>query len=322
MSQALQLRVRALTWEAEGILGLELVPAQPGGALPPVEAGAHVDLMLADGMVRSYSLTNPGETHRWCVAVNRDAASRGGSRWIHESLRPGALIDVHGPRNHFALNESAPHSVLIAGGIGITPLLAMARRLTALCRPWTLHYAARTRAQMAFVDELRQLAATATAAAGATLDLRADHAGDPPLDLGAIVAALPAGAHVYACGPAGLLDAFEAATAALPRERVHLERFANAQAAASDGGFTVVLARSGRRVPVQPGQTVLDAVLAAGLEPLYSCREGVCGTCETRVLRGTPDHRDLVLGDAEKAAGDRMMICCSGALTPELELDL
>jgi vanillate O-demethylase ferredoxin subunit len=154
------------------------------------------------------------------------------------------------------------------------------------------------------------------------LDLRADQEGDPPLDLRAIVATLPAGAHVYACGPAGLLDAFEAATAALPPERVHLERFANVRAAASDGGFTVVLARSGQRVPVQPGQTVLDAVRAAGVEPMYSCREGVCGTCETRVLRGTPDHRDLVLGDAEKAAGDRMMICCSGALTPELELDL
>jgi len=171
---------------------------------------------------------------------------------------------------------------------------------------------------MAFVDELRQLAARAVA----ELDLRADEEGDAPLDLRAIVAAQPAGAHLYACGPAGLLDAFEAATAALPRERVHLERFTHAQAVASDGGFTVVLARSGLRVPVQPGQTVLDALLAAGADPMYSCREGVCGTCETRVVRGTSRHRDLVLGEAEKAAGDRMMICCSGALTPELELDL
>ncbi len=318
MTDAWRLRVRALTWEAEGVLGLELVPAQPGTALPAVEAGAHVDLVLADGIVRSYSLLNPGETGRWCVAVHRDAASRGGSRWIHESLRPGAWIEVRGPRNHFALHEAAPHSVLIAGGIGITPLLAMARRLTALGRPWTLHYAARTRAQMAFVEELRGLAGRA----GATLDLRADHEGDKPLDLPAIVAGLPAGAHLYACGPAGLLDAYEAATAALPRERVHLERFGNSRAAASGGGFTVVLARSGHRLPVPAGQTVLDTLLAAGLDPMHSCREGVCGTCETRVLRGTPDHRDLVLGDAEKAAGDRMMICCSGALTPELELDL
>lgn len=318
MNDTSSLRVRALTWEAEGVQGLELVPASPGTALPAAEAGAHVDLLLPGGLVRSYSLTNPGQTHRWCLAVNRDAASRGGSRWIHESLRPGALVEARGPRNHFPLDETAPHTVLIAGGIGITPLLAMARRLTALGRPWTLHYAARTRAQMAFVDELRALAGRA----GAALDLRADHEGDKPLDLSAIVAALPAGAHVYACGPTGMLDAFEAATAALPRERVHLERFANTLAAASSGGFTVVLARSGRRLPVPPGQTVLEALLAAGLEPMYSCREGVCGTCETRVLRGTPDHRDLVLSDAEKASGHRMMICCSGALTPELELDL
>lgn len=307
-----------MTWEADGVLGLELVPTSPCGELPAVQAGAHVDLELPGGVVRSYSLINPDESHRWCVAVNRDAASRGGSRWIHDSLRPGAPLLARGPRNHFALDEAAPYSVLIAGGIGITPLLSMARRLSSLGRPWTLHYAARTRAQMAFVGELRQLAERA----GATLDLRADHEGDPPLDLRAIVAALPAGAHVYACGPAGLLDAYEAATAALPRERVHLERFANAQAAASAGGFTVVLSRSGQRVPVKAGQTVLDALLDAGHQPLYSCREGICGTCETRVLRGTPDHRDLVLNDAERAACDRMMICCSGALTPELELDL
>mgnify|MGYP001410734568 CR=1 FL=1 len=319
MSDALRLRVRALSWEAEGILGIELVPPGRDVQLPPVEAGAHIDLQLPDGLVRSYSLTNePGERHRYAIAVNLDANSRGGSRWIHESLRPGALLEARGPRNHFALVESAAHSVLIAGGIGITPLLAMARRLTALGRPWTLHYASRTRAQMAFVADLRRLAERACA----MLDLRADREGDPPLDLPAIVAALPAGAHVYACGPAGLLDAFETATAALPREHVHLERFASTRAAAIDGGFTVVLARSGRHLPVPRGQTVLDALLAAGLDPLYSCREGICGTCETRVLRGTPDHRDLVLGDADKAAGDRMMICCSGALTPELELDL
>lgn len=312
------LRVRALTWEAEGILGVELVPEQPDTSLPVVEAGAHIELHLAPGLSRSYSLTRPGESHRWCVAVNRDAASRGGSRWIHESLRPGALLQVDGPRNHFALDESAPHAVLIAGGIGITPLLAMARRLTAIGRPWTLHYAARTRAQMAFVDELRALADRA----GARLELRRDHEGDPPLDLPAIVAGLPEGAHLYACGPAGLLDAFEAATAALPRERVHLERFAAAQAPDTAGGYAVTLARSGRRVAVPPGQTLLDALIAEGLEPLHSCRSGVCGTCEVRVLRGTPDHRDLVLSDAQKAAGDRMMICCSGSLSAELELDL
>ncbi|MBP6900291.1 MAG: oxidoreductase [Burkholderiaceae bacterium] len=322
MSTALRLlRVHALTWEAEGILGIELRPLDPAGRLPVAEAGAHVDLHLGNGLVRSYSLIRPGEHERWCIAVNLDAASRGGSRWLHESLRPGAVLQADGPRNHFMLREDATHSVLIAGGIGITPLLAMARRLTALGRPWTLHYAARRRAQMAFVAELRSLAEQA----GARLDLRCDQepgAADAPLDLDAIVAALPAGAHVYACGPAGLLDAFEAATAALPRERVHLERFAGVRDAAPQGGFELRLARSGRSLQVAAGQSILDALLAIGIEPPHSCREGVCGTCETQVLCGVPEHRDLVLSDAEKAEGRRMMICCSGAKTPMIELDL
>lgn len=307
-----------MTWEADGILGIELVPLTPNTLLPAPEAGAHVDLHLGNGTVRSYSLTNPGERHRWTVAVNRDVQSRGGSRWIHEMLRPGATLQVGDPRNHFALDETAPHSVLVAGGIGITPLLAMARRLAAVGRPWTLHYAARNRAQMAFVEPLRELAERS----GATLDLRCDHEGDAPLDLRAIVAALPEGAHVYACGPAGLLAAFEAAAAGLPRERVHLERFASNQEAAAEGGFTVKLARDGRSIAVAQGQSILAALIAVGIEPPNSCREGICGTCETRVIAGTPDHRDLVLSDAEKAAGDRMMICCSGAKTPTLELDL
>ncbi len=312
------LRVRAMTWEAEGILGVELAPLTPDTLLPAPEAGAHVDLHLGSGCVRSYSLTNPGERHRWTVAVGRDAASRGGSSWIHEVLRPGATLEVDGPRNHFKLDETAAHSVLIAGGIGITPLFAMARRLTAIGRPWTLHYAARKRAQLAFVDTLRELAERS----GATLHLRCDHEGDPPLDLAGIVATLPPGAHVYACGPGGLLAAYEAATAALPRERVHLERFAASQEAATEGGYTVKLARDGRVVPVAKGRSILDALIEIGLDPPHSCREGTCGSCETRVLEGTPDHRDEFLTDAERAEGQRMMICCSGSKSPTLVLDL
>jgi len=187
--------------------------------------------------VRSYSLTNPGERDRWTVAVNLDAASRGGSKWIHGALRPGATLEVEGPRNHFLLDETAPHSVLIAGGIGVTPLLAMARRLTALGKPWSLHYAACSRAKMAYADTLRELAERS----GAKLDLRCTHEGDARLDLKAIVAALPEGAHVYACGPARLLAAFEESTASLERDRVHLEHFAPTQQAATGGGYTVKL---------------------------------------------------------------------------------
>ena len=323
MTPTLNLRIRAITWEADGILGFELVPTTPNTLLPAFDAGAHVDLSLGNGLIRSYSLLNaPGERQRWCIAVNRDAASRGGSRFMHESMRPGQIVTVGLPRNNFPLAEDAAHSVFIAGGIGITPILGMIRRLAALGRPWSLHYAARTRETAAFVPVLTALAGEAEDA-GAALDIRYDREpGARPLDLGAIVAALPGDAHVYCCGPLGMLAAFEAATAALPRERVHVEYFAAKDAPATAGGFEVKLARDGRTVAVAAGQSILDALIAIGVEPPNSCREGVCGTCETRVLRGTPDHRDLVLSEAEKAAGDRMMICCSGAKTPSLELDL
>ena len=318
MNERRTLRVRSMVREAEGILGLELVPLTPDTPLPAAEPGAHVDLHLGSGCARSYSLTNPGERDRWTVAVNLDAASRGGSKWIHESLQPGATLEVEGPRNHFVLDETAPHSVLIAGGIGVTPLLAMARRLAALGKSWSLHYAARSRAKMAFADTLGELARRS----GARLDLRCDHEGDAPLDLAAIVAALPEGAHVYACGPVGMLAAFEAATAGLAPERVHLEHFAPTQQAATAGGYTVKLARDGRSVPIAPGRSILDALIGIGLNPPHSCREGTCGSCEARVVEGTPDHRDEVLTDAEQAEGKRMMICCSGSKSPLLVLDL
>jgi vanillate O-demethylase ferredoxin subunit len=318
MNERRTLKVRAIVWEAEGILGIELVPLTPDTPLPAAEPGAHVDLHLGSGCVRSYSLTNPGERDRWTLAVNLDAQSRGGSKWIHESLRPGMTLEVDGPRNHFLLDEAAPHSVLIAGGIGVTPLLAMARRLTALGKPWTMHYAARSRAKMAYAETLRELAERA----GARLHLRCDHEGDPPLNLDEIVNTLPDAAHLYACGPAGLLNAFEAAAARLERGRVHLERFAASQTAATEGGYTVKLARDGRSVPIVQGRSILDALIGIGLSPQHACREGTCGSCETRVLEGTPDHRDEILTDAERDEGTRMMICCSGSKSPLLVLDL
>jgi ferredoxin-NADP reductase len=320
MSTTLSLRLRALTWEADGILGFEFIAATPNTLLPAFDAGAHIDLQLPNGQVRSYSLLNtPGERQRYSIAVNRDAASRGGSRWLHEVPRPGDLLSAGVPRNNFTLAESAPLSVFIAGGIGITPILCMVRRLVALKRPWRLHYAARTRARSAFVDTLRTLADTS----GGELDLCLDHEpGGRPLDLASIVATLPEGAHLYCCGPLAMLDAFDAASTALPRERVHVEHFAAREPAATAGGFSVTLARTGRTLVVQPGQTILAALIAIGIEPPNSCREGVCGTCETRVLSGVPEHRDLVLSDAERAENGRMMICCSGARTPTLVLDL
>lgn len=315
----LEVRVKSVTFEAERIHSYELRPLA-GGALPPFTAGAHVDVHLPHGATRSYSLINPqGETHRYVIAVAHDAASAGGSRYMHERLRAGDRLTIGEPQNNFTLAEDAPLSVLIAGGIGVTPIFCMVQRLTALGRAWELHYSARTREAAAFLEPLEAL----RDAGGATLVVNFDHEpGGRMLDIEAIVCATPADAHLYCCGPTGMLDAFERAAQARPPERVHVEYFSAKEAPARGGGFTVVLEKSNRSVFVEEGKTILETLLDEGVDPAHSCMEGVCGTCETRVLEGIPDHRDLVLNDAEKAANKTMMICCSGAKTPTLVLDL
>lgn len=316
----MQVRVRAVTYEADGILGFELVPMPPRKELPAFTAGSHIDLHLPNGLLRSYSLLNaPGERHRYLIGVNKDAKSRGGSRYMHEVLRSGEALTISEPRNNFPLDEASPMNVFIAGGIGITPIMSMIARSQELGTPWQLHYAARTRRNAAFLDVLQGYHNPP----GVELRLNFDQeAGGQMLDIAAIVQALPAGAHIYCCGPLPMLAAYEQATAALPPGRVHMEYFAAKEAAATDGGFIVELARSGKQVEVRAGQTILDSLIAIGIEPPYSCQEGICGTCEVRVLEGVPDHRDLVLSNAEKAANDRMMICCSGCKTAKLVLDL
>ena len=319
-SNTLQVRVRATIYEAQNILGFELVPLDPATALPAFTAGAHIELHLPGGLRRSYSLLNdPNETHRYCIGVNRDAHSRGGSRYMHEQLRTGAVLTIGAPRNLFAMDESSPFNVFIAGGIGITPMLGMIARSQAMGTPWRLHYAARTRQHAGFLDVLLRYQGQP----GAEVQLNFDQEpGGRMLDLNAVIAAMPAGTHVYACGPTPMLDAYEKASASLPPERVHREYFAAKEAAATDGCYTVTLARSQRTLQIQPSQTLLDGLIAIGAEPTFSCQQGICGTCEVKVLEGTPDHRDMVLSDAEKAANDRMMVCCSGAQSARLVLDL
>jgi vanillate O-demethylase ferredoxin subunit len=316
----LQVRVRAVTYEAEGILGLELVPMPPLRELPPFTAGAHIDLHLPNGLIRSYSLLNaPHERHRYLIGVNKDAQSRGGSRYLHEVLRAGDTLAIGTPRNNFPLDEASPMNVFIAGGIGITPLMGMIARSQALGTPWKLHYAARTRRNAAFLDTLHGYHNDPNVELSLNFD---QEPGGRMLDLAAIVQSLPPGAHVYCCGPLPMLAAYEKATASLPPERVHMEYFAAKDAAATDGGFTVELARSGKSVQVRAGQTILDSLMDIGIEPPYACQEGICGTCEVRVIEGIPDHRDLVLSSAEKAANDRIMVCCSGSRSARLVLDL
>ena len=315
----MQVRVKRISYEAESINSYELV-APTGGNLAPFTAGSHIDLYLSNGMIRSYSLVNDqSERNRYVIAVNKDAASRGGSRFIHETLRPGDVITISRPRNNFALRESASHSVLIAGGIGITPLLSMIRRLKTLRRSWELFYAARTRLTAAFLDELGALQSDTHT------NLRLNFDAEPSgrmLDVAAIVRSAPADAHLYCCGPVPMLKAFEAATADRVSEQVHVEYFKAKEKPAAEGGFEVRLARSNRTIMVEAGKTILDALLDAGIAANYACTEGVCGTCETRVLEGIPDHRDLFLKKEEQAANTTMMICCSGSKSTTLVLDL
>jgi ferredoxin-NADP reductase len=315
----LQAFVQQMRHEADGIVSVELRPAA-GGEVPPFEAGAHIDLHLANGLVRNYSLLNPpGERYRYVIGVLRDRASRGGSRFVHEQLRVGQVLPIAAPRNNFPLHEDAGHSVLIAGGIGITPILCMARRLREQGKSFEMIYLARSRASAAFLDELRKLETPMQT----HFD---DEAGGPP-DLRALLAARSprADLHLYACGPAPLLDAFEKHCAELGHENAHIERFAAVEHKAADDArktYVVNLVKSNKSFTVTPDKSLLDQLLDAGIDCDHSCCEGVCGTCQTRVLEGVPDHRDSILTAKEKASNQWMMVCVSGCKSETLSLDL
>lgn len=313
----LRLRLRQIRLEAQDICSYEFVAAD-GGSLPAFTAGAHIDLHLPQSRVRSYSLANaPGPADHYLVAVQRETAGRGGSAWLHDSVRVGQVLDASGPLNDFELDERAAESVFIVGGIGITPVLSMIERLEALGRTWRLFYAARTNDAAAFRDRLQRLDRGRGHVAFCFGDERAER-----LDIRRIAGDAPPTTHLYCCGPARMIDAFVAATASRKPGTVHLERFAASEAPAIEGGFSVRLQRSARCVQVQPGQTILDALLDADVGVSYACSSGICGTCMTRVVAGVPDHRDDFLNDEEKQSGNTMLICCSGSKTPELVLDL
>lgn len=311
--------VRALRLEAQGVLSVEFT-APSGGPLEPFTAGSHIDLHLPGGLVRSYSLVNPDtERRRYVVAVFREPNSQGGSRYVHETLRVGDLIEIEGPRNNFAVADEGARHVLVAGGIGVTPIVSMIERLGRLVRPWTLYYCAQTAAKAAFRERVETLAAASGGRVVFTFD---GEPGATMLDIAALVAAQADDVHLYCCGPKGMLEAFRAACADRPSSHVHYEYFAADTHAATERSFTLVLNRSGRRIPVPEGKTILEVLLANGVNVAYSCQQGICGACETRVVSGLPDHRDQILTDDERARNDTMMVCCSGALSDELVLDL
>lgn len=311
-----QLFVYSITYEAVDILRIEL-RAVPSGALAAFTPGAHINLHFGEGLSRSYSLINdPAMQGRYEIAVQREAAGRGGSAWIHDRLRVGERVEASLPVNAFPLSETATHSVLIAGGIGITPIRAMIRCLEALGRSWELHYRARSRARAAFLAEL-----SAPEFAGKVHLSFSDETPRESCDIAAIIAAAPDEAEIYCCGPLDMIAAFEAATSGLDPARLHTERFQGEEVTAS-GGFTVRAVKSNVEVEVREGQTILQALREAGLDPDYSCESGLCGECLTRVIAGEPDHKDYFLTETEKKSGEVIMICCSGSRSPILELDL
>ena len=288
-----------------------------GGTLPPSRPGAHIGLYLPNGMERQYSLLYPEEKPAaYAVGIKKDGKGRGGSRWIHENLRVGMELSIALPRNNFELKEDVPNSVLMAGGIGITPIYSMTQRLRQLNRPFELFYACRSRSEMAFFDELR---------GENKVHLHFDDESEPRfLPIDRIISEAAAGTHFYCCGPTPMLAAFESAGKASgrPADEFHAEYFTQKFAAADEGGYVVELARTGRSFEIPSGKAILRVLLDAGIPVPFSCEEGVCGTCETRVLEGVPDHRDSLLSEAERAANASMMICCSGSKTKKLVLDI
>lgn len=307
-------KIRQIRQEAEGINSYILEAAE-GGLMPAFAPGAHIDVQLKAGLARSYSLVNdPAVRGYYEIAVHLAPDSRGGSRYIHEEWRVGQVVEISEPKNNFPMIEDAAHTVLIAGGIGVTPMLPMIARLERLGRSWELHYVAASPDRAAYLDRLENFDQAKVLFDGVP--------GGKRLDLATVCTAAPADAHLYCCGPTGMLDAFVAINSERPEGHAHIEYFSAETELATEGGYTLELARSGKTIEVQEGETMLDALLTAGVNVGFACSEGVCGTCEVKVLSGVPDHRDHFLTEAEKAANKSIMVCCSGSKSANLVLDI
>lgn len=316
----LDLKVSKKIVEALDICSFELVNPH-GEQLPAFDAGAHIDVMCPDGHVRQYSLCNiPTERSRYLICVLKDAQSRGGSRAMHELVQAGDNIRVSAPRNHFAIDVTAEMSILLAGGIGVTPIICMAEQLAASGSAFQMHYCARSRERAAFYQRI-----TSSEFSDRVYFHFDDVAASQRLDVGALLAEIDVNTHVYVCGPAGFLNfVIESAKhAGLNEERIHFEYFSAAPVAhEADRRFQVKLARTGVTLMVDAGVTVVEALAAEGIDVPVSCEQGVCGTCITGVLEGIPDHRDSYFSKVEKAKNDQFTPCCSRSRTPLLVLDL
>jgi vanillate O-demethylase ferredoxin subunit len=317
----LKVRIAARRDEAKDIAGFDLVAAD-GGALPAFSAGSHVDVKVDGGLVRQYSLCNdPAESHRYTIAVLKDPATRGGSKAMHERMCVGDEVEISTPKNHFPLAHSARRSLLLAGGIGVTPILCMAERLAVMNADFEMHYCTRSPEKTAFRERIGR-----SGFARRVHFHFDDGTPDQQLDMGDFLAAEQGSeVHLYVCGPKGFMDAVlrRARAQGWPEQQLHYEFF-SAEPAKSDGdaSFEVQLASSGKVIVVAKHQSVVDALAAAGVDIAMSCEQGVCGTCITRVLDGVPDHRDVYMTPDEQAANDQFTPCCSRSRSPRLVLDI
>lgn len=315
--KVLTLRVQQKTWEADGVIRITFV--DPAGAeLPQWLPGAHLSLHLPNGLTREYSLcSDPEDSTSWTVAVLRTPDSRGGSRLIHDELPVGTLIKVEGPRNNFEL-EHAGRYALVAGGIGITPIISMVRRLESVGADWSLLYTGRSRSTMAFLSEISGLPRHRISIHAADED-NGNYA-----DLSEAVGSLPPEALVYACGPESLMQAVAGAMA--DDSKLRIERFKAPDVVPGPEldptSFDVICQSTGQRIAVGPDVSVLDALNDAGMNVPSSCAEGICGTCETGVIEGDVEHRDFLLSPAERAENKSMFVCVSRCRSRELILDL
>lgn len=314
-------------WVAREVKLLRLTSAD-GRPFPPVAPGAHVDVWLPTGSARQYSVIERSQdAASYTIAVLREPASRGGSIHLVDEVESGHALEIGEPRNHFALNEEADEYILIAGGIGITPLISMARRLTVLGKAFSLHYLNRSRERAAFLDLLQ------APPFSPHLSLHFDDEHGRP-DLGAAIGPSRPGAQIYVCGPSGLIDATLDTARSWSPDAVRFERFnnaspatpnaegANAEGPDAGGGFEVELARSGRTIAVAAGESILDALHREGVAVEAVCREGTCGSCMLPMLGGEAEHRDSIQSPAEQKANTFICVCVSRAISPRIVLDL
>lgn len=316
----INVQVASKTRETADICLLEL--ARPdGGTLPAFSAGAHIDVHLADGIIRQYSLCNqPGETHRYQIAVLREPDSRGGSRQIHDQLGVGDTLEISEPRNLFPLEQEADHHLLIAGGIGITPILCMTERLSHLGKTFELHYCTRTPEETAFRQRILD--------SGFSDRARFHHSrcrDGRRMDTDTVLANRTPGTHLYVCGPTPFMEHVLASARkqGWPESNLHREYFAAEEHhLEGDTAFEVQLASSGEVIEVPADKTALEVLLEHDIDLPFSCEEGVCGTCATRLLEGEPDHRDVFMTPEEHAANEEFAACCSRARSKRLVLDI